>query len=182
MATSSCPSRAASGRGPTVGWPLIAARVRATSLLACDVAPYQRPSLGVGQSRPAAPAFARGLPAAECGICPAAAPVLRPRRPAHWGAPRHPAGSGARSTCRPWACRLVVKLWVPTAAPGMGPGGRFGWCAPRHPASFGALARPVQLPTLDLSARGQTMAADSDCRPRCGPRRPVRVGRSLPSG
>ena len=60
MATGSCPSRAAAGRGPTVEWPLIAARVRATSVPACYVAPDHHPSLDVGQSRPMASAFARG--------------------------------------------------------------------------------------------------------------------------
>ena len=56
-------SRAAAGRGrggPTVEWPLIAARVRATSVPACCVAPDHRPSLGVSQSRPMASAFAHG--------------------------------------------------------------------------------------------------------------------------
>ena len=56
MATGSCPSRAAAGRGPTVEWPLIAACLRATSVPACCVAL----SLDVGQSRPMASAFARG--------------------------------------------------------------------------------------------------------------------------
>ena len=81
MATSSCPSRAAAGRGPTVEWPLIAARVRATSVPACYVAPDHHPSLDVGQSRPMASAFARGWAAAEFGLSPAAAPNLGPSRP-----------------------------------------------------------------------------------------------------
>ena len=75
MATSSCPSLAASGRGRG---PLIAARVRATSVPACCVAPNHRLSLGVGQSRPMAAASSRGLAAAEFGLSPAAAPNLGP--------------------------------------------------------------------------------------------------------
>ena len=51
-------SRATAGRGPTVEWPLIAARVRATSVPACCVAPDHRPSLDVGL-------WPRPLPVAE---------------------------------------------------------------------------------------------------------------------
>ena len=36
MATGSCPSRAAAGRGPTVEWLLLAGLVRATSVPACS--------------------------------------------------------------------------------------------------------------------------------------------------
>ena len=61
-----------------MGWPLIAARVGAAP--AFDMTPDRLLSLGVGQSRPAAPAFARGWAAAECGLFPAASPVLEPRR------------------------------------------------------------------------------------------------------
>ena len=61
MATGSCPSRAAAGRGPRVQWPLIAARVRATSVLACCMAPDHRPSLDVGQSRPMVSAYGLGF-------------------------------------------------------------------------------------------------------------------------
>ena len=62
-------------------------------------------SLGVGQSRPMASAFARG-----------------------------------------WAAAADFGL--------LGPGDRSKWGTPRTPASCEALARPVQLPTLGLSALG----------------------------
>ena len=83
MATSSCPSRAAAGRGPTVEWHLIAARVRATSVRPAvwPVTTARRPSLDVSQSRPTASIFARGWAAAEFGLSPAAAPNLGPWRP-----------------------------------------------------------------------------------------------------
>ena len=46
--------------------------------------------------------------------------------------------------------------------PGMGPGGQSGWGAPRPLASSRALARPVPLQTLGLSASGRTTAADQN--------------------
>ena len=52
-----------------------------------------------------------------------------------------------------------------SAAPGVGPvgpDGLFGKGAPRPPASSGALARPVQLLTLGLSA---LIRQDFNCRP-----------------
>ena len=61
MATGSCPDRATAGRCPTVEWPPIAARVRATSVPACCVAHDHRPSPGVGQSRPMASAYGLGF-------------------------------------------------------------------------------------------------------------------------
>ena len=85
MMATICPSRTAAGRGQTVGWPLIAARVRATSVQACCVALDRCQSLGVGQSRPMASAFARGWLAAEFDLCPAAAPGAGPRRPVRVG-------------------------------------------------------------------------------------------------
>ena len=81
MATSSCPRRAAAGPCPTVGWPIIAAPVRVTSVPASRVAPDRRPSLGVGQSRPMASAFAPR--------------ILGPGDRSGWGASRPPASSGA---------------------------------------------------------------------------------------
>ena len=74
-------SQAAAGCGPTFGWPLIAARVGATSGPACGVAPDRRPSLVIGQSRPPAPAFARGCAATGSCLCQAAAPGAGGPRP-----------------------------------------------------------------------------------------------------
>ena len=95
MATSSCPSRLAAGRCSTVEWPLIAARVQATSVPACCVAPDHRPSLDLGQSRHMASAFAVAgwLPnAASARQTPR---ILGPGDSSTLGGPSLPVSSGA---------------------------------------------------------------------------------------
>ena len=76
MAISSCPSRAAAGRGPTVGWPLIAARVRAWA----GPGPRPRPSPEDGRL----PNVAEARPPPQ---------FLGPGARPGWGAPRPPASS-----------------------------------------------------------------------------------------
>ena len=98
------------------GGGLIAAGFRATSVPACGVAAERRPSLGVGQSRPAAPAIAQRWAAAGSHM-----PM-----PARSGSSVQAAGPGeallalllisggcqlAQSICRPLTaliCRPVV--------------------------------------------------------------------------
>ena len=130
MATSSCPSRVAAGRGPTVEWPLIAARVRATSVPACYVAPDHRPSLDLGQSRHMASAFAVAgwLPnAASARPTPR---ILGPGDRSTLGAPSLPVSSGALARLvhlparvlsafvRTLTAGLPVRVWALTACPG----------------------------------------------------------------
>ena len=130
MATSSCPSRVAAGRCPTVEWPLIAARVQATSVPACCVAPDHRPSLDLGQSRHMASAFAVAgwLPnAASARPTPR---ILGPGDRSAWGAPSLPVSSGALARLvhlparvlsafgRTLTAGLPVRVWALTACPG----------------------------------------------------------------
>ena len=70
------------------------------------------------------------------------------------------ASPGPRLGLCPWLLHCRIRH-----SPGHCPGSwalgcRPGWGAPRPPASSGALARPVQLQTRGLSARGRTVAAD----------------------
>ena len=183
MATGSCPSRAAAGRGPTVEWPLIAAQVRATSVPACSVAPDHRPSLDVGQSRPMASVYGLGLrprlfpvslfrfetlapdpwlvgPWSSWTLTAGRRPGAgrwRPVRERHYACP--PAGSGAlpaQSPSRPLACRPVVRRDFDCRPPPR------VWAQAAGPGGALCLpavwirgaARQVTQPTLGLSALG----------------------------
>ena len=147
MATGSCPSRAAAGRGPTVEWLLLAARVRATSVPACCVAPDHRPSPGVGQSRPMASAYGLGFfpQLSGCRIRPQPG-----RRPESWALATGPGGALLARLLAPGALARPVQLparglsalgralTAGRRAPGVGPDGRSGWATLARRIATGA--------------------------------------------